>query len=253
MRFAAAAPTYCQAADVQEKVAEKLMEYIPPDMHPERILEVGCGTGFLTVRLRRRFPDSRLNALDLAPAMLEQARRQLPDSAIEWMAGDLRQMPAGQGYQLLASSASLHWLQPIINGFAAVRRHMAVGGHLVCAIMLAGTLRELHQLRQIIAPGKQPAGRLPEITELRQALTANGLRIMCMDVAELKTRHASADDLLRRLHDQGVTAGPFARGRSSAPLVRGELRRLAAAYDALFAGGSVAATYRVAYFLAVKK
>ncbi len=251
MRFAAAASTYCQAADIQEQVAAKLMEYIPSDIHPERILEVGCGTGFLTARLRRRFPDSRLCALDLAPAMLAEARRHLPDSAIEWMTGDLRNMPAGPGYQLLASSASLHWLQPIIKGFAAVRRQMTFGGRLVCAIMLDGTLRELHQLRRRIVPDKQPVVRLPETAELLQALTANGLQRMRLEVAELETRHASADDLLRRLHDQGVTAGPLAGAQR--PLVRGELQRLTAAYDAMFDGGAVTATYRVAYLMAVKK
>ncbi len=252
MRFSAAAPTYSRAADIQALAAARLMEYLPAGLHPARILEVGCGTGFLTARLRRRFPDSRLDALDLAPAMLEQARRHLPDAGIQWLSGDLRNMPAGPGYQLLASSASLHWLQPIVSGFAAVRRQMEDGAHLVCAVMLDGTLRELHELRRRIAPDKPPAVCLPQSAELRQALTANGLRILRMDVAELQTRHASAAELLRRLHDQGVTAGPLAG--APRPLVRGELQRLAAAYDAMFAGGAgVAATYRVAYILAVKK
>lgn len=251
MRFSAAAPTYSRAADVQALAAARLMAYLPAGLRPVRILEVGCGTGLLTARLRRCFPESSLDALDLAPAMLEQARRHLPDAGIQWLCGDLRHMPAGPGYQLLASSAALHWLQPAVNGFEAVRRQMADGAHLVCAVMLDGTLRELRQLRRRIAPDKPPEIRLPGSAELRQALSANGLRIVRMDVAELPTRHASAAGLLRRLHDQGVTAGPL--GGVRRPLVRGELQRLTAAYDAMFSGGAgVLATYQVAYVQAVK-
>lgn len=250
-RFSAAAPTYDQSATVQDQVSRRLMEYIPPTLRAERILEVGCGTGLLTARLRRRFPHSRLDALDLAPAMVVQARKNIPDPSINWLAGDIQALPPGAGYQLLASSSSLHWLQPLDAGLAAVRRQMADGGRLAGAIMLAGTLQELHQLRRQLLPHKPPAARLPDSGELRQALAANGLQIESLHVETIETRHASAAELLRKLHNQGVTAGPFSRNH--APLVRGELQRLTAAYDHMFAGaGGVAATYQVAYLLAVK-
>ncbi len=48
--------------------------------------------------------------------MLAEARRHLPDSAIEWMVGD-GNMPCRPWLSTASLAAlSLHWLQPIIKG-----------------------------------------------------------------------------------------------------------------------------------------
>ncbi len=42
---------------------------------PQRILEVGCGTGKNLCKLARTFPEARITGLDLSAEMLAQARR----------------------------------------------------------------------------------------------------------------------------------------------------------------------------------
>jgi malonyl-CoA O-methyltransferase len=42
-----------------------------------RVLEIGCGTGFLSEALLARLPAASLTATDIAPAMLERARQRL--------------------------------------------------------------------------------------------------------------------------------------------------------------------------------
>ncbi|MFY9154475.1 MAG: class I SAM-dependent methyltransferase [Prolixibacteraceae bacterium] len=49
-----------------------------PTGHP-KILELGCGPGNVTKYLLKRFPASRIIAIDLAPKMIEIARKQLPE------------------------------------------------------------------------------------------------------------------------------------------------------------------------------
>lgn len=44
-----------------------------------RILELGCGPGNVTRLLKLRFPECRITAIDLAPQMIEIARKQLPE------------------------------------------------------------------------------------------------------------------------------------------------------------------------------
>lgn len=44
---------------------------------PRRILEVGCGTGFLTQMLHEAWPEAELIATDIAPKMLERARNRV--------------------------------------------------------------------------------------------------------------------------------------------------------------------------------
>ena len=54
-----------------------LLEELDEGGPPERILEVGCGTGSNLLRLARRFPDAKLVGMDLSPDMLARARRKL--------------------------------------------------------------------------------------------------------------------------------------------------------------------------------
>jgi ubiquinone/menaquinone biosynthesis C-methylase UbiE len=48
----------------------------------DRVLEIGCGTGAVTALLVAR--GAQVTAIDQSPEMLEQARRRLPDAAVDW-------------------------------------------------------------------------------------------------------------------------------------------------------------------------
>ena len=54
-----------------------------------RILDVGCGTGFTTRRLARRFPRAEVLGLDLSPAMIARAKRVLLPN-LRYAVGDVR-------------------------------------------------------------------------------------------------------------------------------------------------------------------
>jgi SAM-dependent methyltransferase len=94
-----------------------------------RVLDVGCGTGTLLHRARRRGHPGRLVGIDPAPGMLEQARR-YPD--IEWVAGYLADAGftaefdfiymTGHAFQVLLSDDAVRDL------LAAVRAALAPGG-----------------------------------------------------------------------------------------------------------------------------
>ena len=47
---------------------DELTRSLPDD--PESILELGCGTGALTARVARRFPEARIHAIDAAQEMI---------------------------------------------------------------------------------------------------------------------------------------------------------------------------------------
>ena len=68
--FAAASPNYEDAADFQRLVADRLAGKIAGAPLPRRprILEIGCGTGFLTRSLSQRLPAARWLVTDIAPA-----------------------------------------------------------------------------------------------------------------------------------------------------------------------------------------
>lgn len=53
-----------------------------------KILELGCGPGNVTSFLKSRFPESKITAIDLAPGMIEIARKQLTE--VDFFVMDVR-------------------------------------------------------------------------------------------------------------------------------------------------------------------
>ena len=51
LHFSRAAAVYHTRAELQRAVAGKLLEYLSSPVEAERVLELGCGTGFLTASL----------------------------------------------------------------------------------------------------------------------------------------------------------------------------------------------------------
>ncbi|PHJ38216.1 hypothetical protein P378_10315 [Desulforamulus profundi] len=74
--FCRGASTYDQYAKVQKKMAQELSNKITAVGKEFReILEIGCGTGFLTELLAREFPRANILALDISPRMIKVAKK----------------------------------------------------------------------------------------------------------------------------------------------------------------------------------
>jgi malonyl-CoA O-methyltransferase len=106
-RFDRAADCYDVFSVVQRGMADRLIEEVEGE--PSSILELGCGTGYLTALLERRFPQARLVAVDFAPAMIERARERVPGA--RFVSRDIEELePEPSSYDLIASSATVQWL-----------------------------------------------------------------------------------------------------------------------------------------------
>ena len=97
---------------------------------PARILDVGTGTGAGALRLAQRFPGAEIVGVDLAEAMLEQARRNTPDelrSRVRFERADASALPFGDGSFELAAHANM------IPFFDEIARVVAPNGHALFA------------------------------------------------------------------------------------------------------------------------
>jgi SAM-dependent methyltransferase len=78
----------------------------------EHLLEWGCGTGELTLRLSPFF--GRVTAIDLAPPMIAVARRKARRAGIgnvRWLAGRAEDLAiAPESCDLIASASAFHWM-----------------------------------------------------------------------------------------------------------------------------------------------
>lgn len=79
----------------------------------EKILDVGCGTGALAIRLSKEFPHSQISAIDVDPIMLEQAKRKLDTARpqILFQRADVTALPfENEKFDAVVSSMTFHHL-----------------------------------------------------------------------------------------------------------------------------------------------
>ncbi len=249
-RFSRAAQTYERGASLHRHVAARLIEIMPEPgrLGPGRILEVGCGSGVLTEPLRLRYPAAPLCVLDVAEGMVAAVRERWGhDPRMEYVVADVRDYVAAEPFDLIVSSSALHWATPLERTFVNLKRQLTPDGQCCVALMIEGTLCELHALRRRVAPGKIPAGRLPTGEEVLTSVKAAGFAVAHSTEECIQTRYHSADDFLRTIHAQGLTGG--AVSRAAVALSRTEIKRLRRDYDVAFRdnGNGVYASFLVQY------
>lgn len=222
---------YDKHATVQREVARDLATWIRNDgwlANDSPIVEVGCGSGFLTERL----PAERVRASDASAAMLELARAKCPTA--DFQQAELKELVPDPKAELLVSSSALHWVHP----FADAAKHLAhLTPAVAIAIMLDGTLEDLRSTRHAIAPELPERVPLPRLQEAARALRAAGFTELDLAVRTYEKPYESAQGLLEDLHRSGLTGrGPALRPE--------QVRKLVERLDAR----PVSASYRVGFF-----
>lgn len=94
-----------------DEMLEALLGYLPNNWTPGTILELGCGTGNLTLLLRERFPEAPLTGIDVSEGMLEVCRARLGARPINLRQMDMRAAKFDdKSFDLVISSLALHHL-----------------------------------------------------------------------------------------------------------------------------------------------
>ena len=112
-----AAAAYDAYAVVQRQVAAWLAERIVAVAPPRpRVLEVGCGTGFLTQAAWPRLDRPEWLMTDIAPEMLARGRAQMPDLCARVMDGERPDLAGEAPFDLIVSSLAVQWFSDLEGG-----------------------------------------------------------------------------------------------------------------------------------------
>lgn len=98
---------YQRFSGERERPALDLVARIPLE-RPGLVCDIGCGAGNVTALLRVRWPEARILGMDSSPAMLEAARKVLPDVAFAF--GDAARWSPPAPADLLFANAVFNWL-----------------------------------------------------------------------------------------------------------------------------------------------
>lgn len=141
--FDRVANIYDQWSNLQQTVAEELLERVQwLKINPQRILDVGTGTGNLAKGLTKQYADANIYAIDIAPQMLKQASKQIPTQ--HFIMADAVQLPiANASIDLLVSNLMLQWCDNIPAVFAEFARVLKPEGAIFFSTFGPDTLREL--------------------------------------------------------------------------------------------------------------
>jgi hypothetical protein len=162
--------------------------------------------------------------------MIAEARRQHGTGWADWQVGDARDTSANTRHDLVISASALHWLHPFAEGLACVAHHVADRGRMAIAVMLDGTLGELHAARLAAVPGKPPRARLPTEQAWSDVIAHHiPLRLKQQEVVRHTTYLPDGKAVMHSIHKMGVTSGEVSQGTT--PLTRSELAAVTATYE----------------------
>ena len=152
--FARRARSYDRHAEMQRRMAQALVAAVGESLpRAGRILEIGCGTGYLTSVLRQANKEARLVALDLDAALVDAARRRLgPEAGVAWLVAD-GEAPLRGEYDLIIANATFQWFTRPEETLTAFYRNLSPGGVLAFSTLGPQTFQELAESLNRAAQG----------------------------------------------------------------------------------------------------
>ena len=128
-----------------DEMTDRLLEYLPASA--SSILELGCGTGNLTLKLAAKYPEAKLTLVDAAPEMLEIAKARLGARSANFVAATFESLefPAAS-FDLVSSTISLHHVREKAPLYRALRPMIRPGGTFRFADQMAGGTEENHAI-----------------------------------------------------------------------------------------------------------
>lgn len=244
--FERAASEYDTAAVLQREIADHMLERLDlVKLKPETILDAGCGTGYCSRDLAKRYRRARILGLDIASSMVRRARSKAGwFSKSRFVCGDTEALPFATGsIDLVVSNLTLQWCRPEVV-FAEYLRVLRPGGLLMFTSFGPDTLKELRQAWHDV-DDRPHVHAFIDMHDLGDTLMRTGFTNPVMDIERFTLTYKDVTCMMRDLKQLG--AHNVARGRSRGLMGKARFARFRQAYESLTHAGRIPATYEAVY------
>jgi len=243
--FSRASTSYEQHDVLQREVQQALLERLEfYTRTPQRVLDIGSGTGRGTALLKQRYAKAEVIAVDLALPMLRAAKKNN-----SWLKPFIRvcaeatTLPfADHSVDVLHSNLCFQWIDDLPALFGECARVLRPGGLLLFSSFGPDTLKEL-RAAWAEADQQPHVSRFLDMHDVGDAMLAAGLRDPVLDVHRYTLTYSEPRKLLEELQGLGATNADHARIRGLTGKTR--YRRMLAAYETMRVDGRIPATWEV--------
>lgn len=195
-RFSKTLNTYEENARIQKKMAEKLVSFLNKNNYTN-ILEIGCGTGFLTKEIVKNISFKQYLSLDIVKDCESFIKNINPK--INFITADIEEFLKNnnQKFDLIISNASLQWVNNFQETIELLEKSLTEDGELIFSTFGKENFREIYHLLGTGLNYKSPL-------EIKQLF--NNLNISSIEEEIHIMAFKTPKDVLKHLQLTGVNA-----------------------------------------------
>ncbi len=248
-RFSEQAGNYDQWTVAQKQIAQYLLTILKNNqILPETVLDIGCGTGYLSRLLLDNLPDIQLTGIDWAEGMVEICRRTMAsDQRVQFELADARYYNQKK-FDLLTSNCALQWITDLNKFFADKKSNLNPRGLFSFATLVQPTFSGLQKTYYSITGKNLPGINLKNTEEYIDALKQNGFKIIHREEKPFTAQYKDSYSLLKSLK----MIGAIPEKDSYTPLGIKEIRQLCRQHDKLSGNtnGYIQVNYQALFIIA---
>lgn len=239
LNFNKAANSYKNHAFLQKEISIRLADKLNTiKIKPEIILDLGAGTGIFTEHILKKFPKSKIYAIDFAQNTLHA------NNAKFKICADANQIPlANKSVDLIASNLMMQWCNNLDIVFTECLRILKPGGLMFFSTLGPDTLKELKN-SYLDADSISNVNTFIDMHDVGDQMLLSGFKNPIMEMEILTLTYKNVIDLMKDLKGTGAQT---VKNRSNNLIGKNKFNKIIQMYENYRKDGKLPATYEVIY------
>jgi len=247
--FASAANSYDELATLQRKVGLKLLQNFSEKRSSDLVVDVGCGTGFLTQQLIDREFSGQIMAMDIALSMVQKTKVKTAGiQNVNYFCADAEFIPLkAKSVDTILSNLALQWCQNLVAVFSGFKQVLKQEGQLVFSTFGPSTLQELKQAWSEV-DNYTHVNEFYSADEINNFLECAGFKNIKIVKKSYQSQYTSVIELMREL--KGIGAHNVLSRRNRKTTSKSAMQAMISAYERNAGQNKISATYEIIFVTA---